>query len=293
MGRMTPKGYPIGSLAGTNPGLPQKLLRSLLQPRLLGHLLGIPIKVAPAVWLMVAFALLSGSKNSSAQTIGIAALLLILLVALLVHELAHALVAKKLGLHVLDITIWPLGGAARMEGLTGQSKQEAMVAAAGPFANIVLGGICMLLPGAIAADAAWINLVLGLGNLIPAFPLDGGRILRAWLARRSPLVDATHAANRLSRLLAVIALLFCFIYGALLIGLILAVYLWWSGQMEYFQVVMREGHGPTLPTTEVWRRACYPFFSSVGHGGEAKNSKEDLENFHGSLDDFFRDRNSK
>ena len=293
MGRMTPKGYPIGSPVDTNPRPPHKLLRSLLEPRLLGRLLGIPIKVAPAVWLMVIFALISGSNNSGAQTIGIAVLLSILLVALLVHELAHALVAKSLGLHVLDITIWPLGGAARMEGLTGQSRQEALVAAAGPLANIVLGGICLLFPGPIAADAAWINLVLGLGNLIPAFPLDGGRILRAWLARRSPLVDATHAANRLSRLLAVIALLLCFIYGALFIGLILAVYLWWSGQMEYFQVMMREGQGPSLTTTEVWRRACYPLFSSADRGSETENSKEDLENFHGSLDDFFRDRNSK
>lgn len=269
------------------------MLRSLLEPRLMGHLLGIPIKVAPAVWLMVLFALMSGGGNPAARPMGIAILLLILLVALMLHEMAHALVAKRLGLHVLDITIWPLGGAARMEGLTGQSKQEALVAAAGPFANIALGGICLLFPGPIPADAAWINLVLGLGNLIPAFPLDGGRILRAWLARRSPLVDATHAANRFSRWLAFIALMFCFAYGALFIGLVLAVYLWWSGQVEYFQVVMREGHGPTLPTTQVWRRACYPWFSSGSRDGDVQDPHKDLENYHGSLDDFFRDRDSK
>lgn len=248
--------------------------------------------MAPAVWLMVILALISGG-NSEARPIGIAILLLILLVALMVHEMAHALVAKKLGLHVLDITIWPLGGAARMQGLTGRSKQEALVAAAGPLANMVLGGLCLLFPGPVATDAAWINLVLGLGNLIPAFPLDGGRILRAWLARRSPLVDATHAANRLSRWLAVIALLFCFAYGALFIGLVLAVYLWWSGQMEYFQIVMREGHGPTLPTHQVWRRACYPWFFSGSRDDDDQDPKADLENFHGSLDDFFRDRDSK
>lgn len=252
-----------------------------------------PIKVAPAVWVMVGLALFSGGGNSAIQPLAIGLLLLILMVALLVHELAHALVAKQQGLHVLDITIWPLGGAARMEGLTGHSKQEALVASAGPIANIVLGGVCLLFPGPLAADAAWINLVLGLGNLIPAFPLDGGRILRAWLSRRSPLVDATHAANRLSRWLAVFALIFCFYVGALFIGLILTVYLWWSGQVEYFQVVMREGHGPTLTTTEVWRRACYPWFSSGDPGGGSKDSAQDLENFHGSLDDFFRDRDSK
>jgi len=239
---------------------------------------------------MVALALLSGGGNTGVQPLAIAILMLVLLAALLIHELAHALVAKHLGLHVLDITIWPLGGAARMEGLTGQSRQEALVAGAGPAANIVLGGICLLIPGPIAADAAWMNLVLGLGNLIPAFPLDGGRILRAWLSRRSPLVDATLAANRLSKVLALLALALCFYFGALFIGLILAAYLWWTGQMEYFQILMREGHGPTMPTSEVWRRACYPWVSSKGSGSGSDRPADQLEDYRGSLDDFFRDR---
>ncbi|MGB0952420.1 MAG: site-2 protease family protein [Planctomycetota bacterium] len=269
------------------------MLRNLFSPRLMGHLFGIPIRVVPAVFVLVGLALLASGGNGKANPVAVLILLALLAVALLGHELAHALVAKRLGLRVIDITIWPLGGMARMEGLATSPQHEALVAAAGPAANIGFGLILLLVPGPIAADAAWINLVLGLGNLLPAFPLDGGRILRAWLARRSPLVDATRAANRLAQALGILALMFCFYHEALLIGIILGIYLWWSGQMEYIQVVLREGRHPSLTTSEVWRRACYPWFSRGGPEPSADPTQEDLESFRGSLDEFFHDRDSK
>lgn len=266
------------------------MLRNLFSPRPAGSLFGIPIRVVPAVFLLVAFALLAAGGESGANPWAVSILLVLLAVALLGHELAHALVAKRLGLKVIDITIWPLGGMARMEGITTSPKHEALVAAAGPAANIAFGLILLPMPGPIAADAAWINLVLGLGNLLPAFPLDGGRILRAWFARRSPMVDATRAATHFAQVLGILALLLCLYYGTLLIGIILAVYLWWSGQMEYIQVVMREGRQPTLRSAEVWRRACYPWFSKGGPEPGPDPTQEDLESFRGSLDEFFHDR---
>jgi Zn-dependent protease len=276
------------------------MLRLLFRPISCGQLFGIPIQVAPAVFVLVLIAILTAGGESNTQAWSVLLALIILAVTLLVHELAHALVAKRLGLKVLDITIWPLGGMARMEGLSGHSSREAMVAAAGPLANLVLAAICAFLPGNIAHAAFFMNLVLGLGNLVPAFPLDGGRLLRAWLARRAPLVDATLASVRLAKIIALLALLFGFWGSSIWIGVILAIYLWWSGQVEFVQVMLREGQRPTLTSSEVWRRACYPLFggtkpSNVYGAAEpaAPPVDEELEDFHGSLDEFFQDRDSK
>ncbi|MDP7061811.1 MAG: M50 family metallopeptidase [Planctomycetota bacterium] len=276
------------------------MLRFLFRPVSCGQLFGIPIQVAPAVFVLATIAIFVASGESNRHAFSVLLALLILAVTLLVHEFAHALVAKRLGLKVLDITIWPLGGMARMEGLSGHSSREALVAAAGPLANLVLAAICAFIPGNLAHAAFFMNLVLGLGNLVPAFPLDGGRLLRAWLARRAPLVDATLASVRLAKVIALLALLFCFWGSSIWIGVILAIYLWWSGQVEFVQVMLREAQRPTLTSTEVWRRACYPLFGgtkpqSVYGASEppAAPVEEELENFHGSLDEFFQDRDSK
>lgn len=277
------------------------MLRLLFRPILCGRLFGIPVLVAPAVFVLVLIAVIAADGNSQVETLSVLLALGILAVTLLVHEFAHALVARHLGLRVIDITIWPLGGMARMEGLSGHSSREAMVAAAGPLSNLVLAAICAFLPGQIADSAYVMNLILGLGNLVPAFPLDGGRLLRAWLAMRSPLVDATLASVRLAKLIALAALLFGFWGSSLWIGIILAIYLWWSGQVEYIQVMLREGQQPSLSSTEVWRRACYPLFggsppdSNVEspHQQPHGSAEEDLENFHGSMDEYFEDRDSK
>lgn len=274
------------------------MLRFLFRPVFCGRLFGIPVLVAPAVFVLVLLALLAAAGESQMAAVNVFLLLGILGVALLVHEFAHALVARKLGLKVLDITIWPLGGMARMEGLSGQPSREAIVAAAGPLSNLALAGVCAFLPG---KAALFMNLILGLGNLVPAFPLDGGRLLRAWLALRSPVVDATYAAVRLAKAIALLALLFGFWGSSLWIGVVLAIYLWWSGQAEFIQVMLREGQRPSLTTTEVWRRACYPFFGGSPPAVDvesppphhAPSVDEELENFHGPMEQFFKERDSK
>jgi len=277
------------------------MLRLLFRPILCGRLFGIPVLVAPAVFVMVLIALLTAAGESHVAAVNVFFLLGILAVALLVHEFAHALVARKLGLRVIDITIWPLGGMARMEGLSGQPSREAIVAAAGPLANLALAGVCAILPGSLSQVAVFMNLILGLGNLVPAFPLDGGRLLRAWLALRSPLVDATYAAVRMAKVIALLALLFGFWGSSIWIGVVLAIYLWWSGQAEFIQVMLREGERPSLTTTEVWRRACYPLFGGSPPAVDvetppqhhATSVDEELENFRGPLDQFFEERDSK
>jgi Zn-dependent protease len=134
---------------------------------------------------------------------------LLFFASVLAHELSHALVARRFGLHVRDITLFIFGGAANMEDEAHSPREEAFMAAAGPVTSIVIGAVLWLGSGfvaepIIAAVAGWlgfINLTLGLFNLIPGFPMDGGRILRAILWKiRGDRYAATRNAAVVGRL---------------------------------------------------------------------------------------------
>jgi Zn-dependent protease/predicted transcriptional regulator len=113
--------------------------------------------------------------------------------SLLAHELAHALVARRNGIKVEDITLWLLGGVSRLEGEFPNPGAELRVAGAGPLSSLLLGGLFLLVTwgvvaaggrGVVVAALAWlggINILLAVFNVIPAAPLDGGRLLRAVL----------------------------------------------------------------------------------------------------------------
>lgn len=218
--------------------------------------MGIPIRVSPVVFVLLLILVWDFSRHTDASaTSQLLVLLAALGVSLLVHELAHALVARRLGLKVYDITIWPLGGMARMDGLADNPQLEAPVAAAGPAANLVLALLCWLIPGTFADPAAAINLVLGLGNLLPAFPLDGGRILRSWLARHAPGPAATRAAVHFSNWLLWIALVVGFFLDSFWVVALLCAFLYWAGRMELMQAVLRHGTMPVMDPGEVLSKA--------------------------------------
>jgi Zn-dependent protease len=127
--------------------------------------------------------------------------------SLVLHELGHAIQARREGMKIDGITLWVFGGVARLGGEPPSSGADLRVAAAGPIVSLVLGllflGVALALPLPSEVDGVcfWlgqINLFLLGFNLIPAFPLDGGRILRALLwARRGELAPATRTAARL------------------------------------------------------------------------------------------------
>ncbi len=128
----------------------------------------------------------------------------LMLAGVLVHEVAHAIAARRAGLHVDGITLWFMGGVTRIEGDNRKPSTELVVALVGPLASGVIGGLSFLLAwpaqdagwGLAAASLRWlglINLLLGVFNLLPASPLDGGRVLHGliwsatknrWLATR-------------------------------------------------------------------------------------------------------------
>ena len=134
----------------------------------------------------------------------------------LLHELGHSLVAKAFGVRVVDITFWPLGGMARMAEIPEKPTVEGLIAIAGPAVNFALAGLSvpfLFAPSepvqALALTSLAVNLMMGFFNLVPAFPMDGGRVLRAWLARTRDYVTATEQAVRVGRWVTLILLLAC------------------------------------------------------------------------------------
>jgi Zn-dependent protease/predicted transcriptional regulator len=168
--------------------------------------------------------------------------------SVLVHELAHALVARRRGMTVNDITLFIFGGAANLEQEAPNARTEALVAGAGPLASVVLaagflavsaalGGVASEPVTVVAGSAAWlarINLLLAVFNLIPGFPMDGGRLLRAavWGVTHD-FVRATRIATFIGRGFAYVLIGVGFviaIQGRLIDGLWLAFIGWFLNQ---------------------------------------------------------------
>jgi Zn-dependent protease len=136
-----------------------------------------------------------------------------LFVSIVLHELGHSLTAQRFGVKVRRITLWFLGGVAEFEEMPRQCGAEAIVGIAGPIVSFVLAGVFWSLTAIVprSAPSVWIvvwylgmvNLMLGLFNLLPALPLDGGRILRSLLALRMPHARATVIAGNIAKVIAV------------------------------------------------------------------------------------------
>lgn len=195
------------------PSSPQPAVAAAPNPWTLplGRVAGIPLRLHLTFLLLLALPIFFGSGLSGAY------FLLAVFGCVLLHELGHALAARRFGIPVREIVLYPIGGVARLESVP-TPKQELWVTAAGPAVNVVLAAALfswlaatgqaanVLQPGAssFAERLLWANVALLAFNLIPAFPLDGGRIMRAALALRIGEAPATRLAARIGQLLAVI-----------------------------------------------------------------------------------------
>lgn len=231
-------------------------MRALTRPRRIGRLFGVPVLVSPLVVALLGFLLIHVAQRAGLAAAGeVIGWLALALASLLAHEGAHAWAARQMGLRVFDIRIGPLGGMARMEGVSHRPSIEFRVAAAGPAVNLALAALFLLVPGQIGAGGTLINLVFGLGNLVPAFPLDGGRMLRAWLAGRAPLLAATRAAVHISHWILLIALGVAGWYGEFVLALLFAAFLYLAGREELLQVLLQTGTESTMEPVDVVKRA--------------------------------------
>jgi Zn-dependent protease len=165
--------------------------------------------------------------------------------AIVLHELMHALVARRFGVRTRDILLLPIGGIASLERIPDRPSQELAIALAGPAFNLVVAGVLALglrlagseltLAGASAGEAfalqlMWINVVLAAFNLLPAFPLDGGRALRAGLASALPRGRATAIAAGLGQGIAVLIGLVGLWFNPWLV--LIAVFVWLAARGE-------------------------------------------------------------
>jgi Zn-dependent protease len=207
---------------------------------------GIPIRVHVLfVLLVAAFALAPGTGLFEALALAC------LIVCVVLHELGHALVARHFGLRVVDITLWPLGGMARLARIPESGFVEAWIAIAGPLVNVLLAlaaapilvaGWFLGARGGWVGEAAFafvaVNVLMAAFNLLPAFPTDGGRLVRAWCARRRTWLEATTIAVRVGRAVAV-ALAVAGVFAGQWLLPVVALWLWWAAGVELAQVRAR------------------------------------------------------
>jgi len=205
----------------------------------IGRLLGFDVRLSWTFLLLVAVLVLSVSSSlRSFGGLAVAALFVCLFLASLVaHELGHAVAARELGVSIDHIEIHGFGGFAHMKSFPRTRRDEIVIAAAGPAVSLALAaffGIVGLIwagPMSLFLHIAVANLVLGAFNLLPALPMDGGRILRAALTPRFGYVGGTRVAVRVARVVAVGLALACLIAGNFF-GVVLAIVIWILGTHE-------------------------------------------------------------
>jgi stage IV sporulation protein FB len=179
--------------------------------------------------------------------------ILLLFLCVLLHEFGHVLAARRYGVQTPDITLLPIGGVARLERIPEEPSQELIVALAGPAVNLAIAAVLFLLLGGILpresmevqnsgvsllARLASVNIFLAVFNLIPAFPMDGGRVLRAVLAYRLGYSRGTQIAASIGQVVA---------FGLGLLGLMgnpllifIAVFVYLGAASEAHAVQMRQ-----------------------------------------------------
>ncbi len=174
---------------------------------------------------------------------------LALFLCVLVHELAHSLYAMKEGGRVRDITLLLIGGVSQITEPPRTPRAEAVMALVGPLTSLVLGGVCYLLYRAAASGAhfnlqfalfqlVYLNVVLGLFNLIPAFPMDGGRVLRGVLASRFGLLPATRVAAGAGKVFAIAFAILGFLTANILL-MVVAFFVYVGAESESRAVLVK------------------------------------------------------
>jgi Zn-dependent protease len=202
----------------------------------LGKWFGIEVNLHVTFLLLIGFLAVTGfvaTRNAGAVA-GNIGFLLALFLCVLLHEFGHALAARRYGIPTKDITLLPIGGVARLERMPTDPKQELVVALAGPAVNVVIA--LALLPIIAVSDVAFFerlfttNLFLVAFNMIPAFPMDGGRVLRAGLAMRMDYAKATRNAATIGQGFAVVFGIIGLFTNPFLI--LIAVFIWFGAAGE-------------------------------------------------------------
>src|SRR5579863_3437223 len=228
----------------------------------IGRLAGINVFVHATFVLLILFILVAYWTEGHSVTMAVSGVLFVLTIfgCIVLHELGHALTARKYGIRTRDIILLPIGGVARLERMPEDPYQELLVALAGPAVNVVIAAALFALLAAFGglpslqeiANVRWVgggfltklmvvNLWLVGFNILPAFPMDGGRVLRALLATRLEYTRATHLAAQIGQAMALLFGFAGLFYDPFL--LFIALFVWMGATEEAAMVTARTSLG--------------------------------------------------
>jgi len=234
----------------------------MLSSSKIGRFFGIDFYVHGTFWILPLLIVFSGFANGGLEAAAFdVAVVFALFGCVALHEVGHALAARSYGIRTRDITLYPIGGVASLEGMPRNPWHEIVVALAGPAVNLAIaaglflgltaGSLAFPVKGASLAhdfmvQLFWINIGLLLFNLIPAFPMDGGRVFRALLSTRLGRLRATEIAARVATLIAILlglqglGLIHFLPFAPSVMLVVLAVVVYMLGQGELATVRQQE-----------------------------------------------------
>jgi Zn-dependent protease/CBS domain-containing protein len=223
----------------------------------IGSIFGIPVKVHLTFLLLLVLIYFAGASIVGRGGLSGVIFVVLIFASVIFHELSHCLVARHFGISVLDITLLPIGGVSRMPAPVSDPTQEMLISAAGPISSLVLAVLLWFaamflgysvsladfwVRGSLLAQLAVVNLVLAVFNIIPAFPMDGGRILRGLLGLYLAPFTATRIAVGVGQAFAILLFFLGFYQGNLFMILIaLFVYLGAEAEERHMGIMVSLG----------------------------------------------------
>jgi Zn-dependent protease len=234
-------------------------------PRMqLGRWFGIPVHIHWTFWLLPLWVILAQPPDLPAGFP--LAVLFTMCGCVVLHEFGHAAAARFFGIRTRDVTLYPIGGVARMERMSEKAGEEFVIAIAGPLVNVVIAALLgigmamghLVAPGLLSDSLGalfvhtliYLNVAMVVFNLIPAFPLDGGRIFRAALASFLPRLRATRIAVNVGSVFAVLIALAGLLWWHSPMLAVIGLFVYMAGQQELRYLEYRERFGEPRPYTD-------------------------------------------
>jgi len=221
----------------------------------IGRFFGINLYIHWTFWLLPLWVIFTSAGEPEVALPLRLTLLAAMFGCVVLHEYGHALTARLFGIATRDVTLYPIGGVARLERMSEKPWEEFSIAIAGPLVNLAIAAILMMGIAAVAILAPGLlsglvgtflsllvfgNLILFGLNLLPAFPMDGGRIFRALLSIPMGRLPATRAAVAVSIVMAVLFGIVGVLYLQSISLVLIGLFVIWAGQQELLALEMRE-----------------------------------------------------
>ena len=251
-----------------------------------GRVLGTEIRLHLTFLLLLGWiGVAHGMRGGTAAALDGMLYIALIFACVLLHEFGHVIAARRYGITTPDITLLPIGGVARLERIPEKPSEELVVALAGPAVNVAIAAILLLLLGgwppieamagiedpgqSMLARLLWVNIMLaGFNLLVPAFPMDGGRVLRALLSYRLGRARATDIAARIGQALA-FGLGFLGLIGGAPLLVFVALFVWLGAGAESQAVRMRElSRGMIAADAMMTRFEALPVTATIGDAVE-------------------------